>query len=353
MKVEKSELAKRIGELKSVVPKNSPKSALMGILVQGDCLIASNGETTVKAILDASQEETFIIPAKAFDLIKSLPDGEVSVTADKKHLVTIKIGKIKNTYQSFPAEDFPYSAEHIPEGGGETKIQAKELKEAMSHVLYAIPDKGANTVMSAMCLQAGGGKLNFVGLDGHVLAWDQKEFDGEFELLIPKVAAEKVLSLDMADEVAIEFDGFSAMFKTKRYEVYTRLIEGQYFKYKQMFSDLPNTTKVRREELLNAIIRAKLCTDELTPTKFELEGDSLTLSIKDKTADYSETIQLQIPAEKLTIGFNSRLVLETLKAFSCENITLSFGGGKLPMIVRDSESAMQAIVLPVQLGGVK
>lgn len=351
MKIEKSELAKRIGELKSVVPKSSPKPALMGILVQGNCLIASNGETTVKAILDTTQGETFIIPSKAFDLIKSLPDGEVSVTADNKHLVTIKIGKIKNTYQSFPAEDFPYTAEHISEGGGETKIQAKELKEAMSHVLYAIPDKSVSAIMSAMCLQAGDGKLNFVGLDGHVLAWDQKEFDGEFELLIPKIAAEKVLSLDMVDEVAIEFDGFSAMFKTKKYEVYTRLIEGQYFKYKQMFNDLPNVTEVRREDLLNAIIRAKLCTDELTPTKFELEGESLTLSIKDRTADYSETIQLLRPAEKLTIGFNSRLVLETLKAFCSDDVLVKFGSSVQPMILSAEGGNMKAVILPVRLGG--
>lgn len=349
MKIEKSELAKRIDKLKSVVPKNSPMAALQGILAKEDKLIASNGEMTVKAKIGGMEGESFIIPAKAFDLIKNLPDGEVSITENQKHIVTIKIGKIKNSYQSFPAEEYPFSADRITEGGGNTTIPANKLKEAMRHVLYAIPQKSPNQPMGALCLQAKGGKLNYVGLDGHVLAWDQMDLDGDFELLIPRSAVEKLLSLEMGEQISIEFDKNCAIFRSDEYEINTRLVEGAYFKFNKMFSSLPMETSVIRRELLNAIVRAKLCTDERTPTKFEIEGDTLKLSIKDSTADYSEIVQLQSKMENLLIGFNSSLVMETLKAFDSEELFLSFGGSKQPMIVR--AGSMQAIVLPVQLGG--
>lgn len=347
MKIEKSELAKRIDKLKSIVPKNSPKPALMGILVQNDYMIASNGEMTVKAKLEGMDGESFIIPAKAFDLIKNLPDGEVSIKEDKKNLITIKIGKIKNSYQSFPAEDYIYSAEHIADGGGNTTIPSRALKESISHVLYAIPPKGTNTTMTALCLEAADGKLNFVGLDGHVLAWDQQDFDGEFKLLLPRGAVEKLLALEMGEDISIEYDKNSAIFKSDDYEVHTRLIEGEYYGYSRMFGKLPMQTQVNRSEMLNAIVRAKLCTDEMTPTKFKIEGESLELSIKDSTADYSEVVQLRGAIDKLIIGFNSRLVLETLKAFESEDISLAFGGNKQPMIVK--AGSMKAVVLPVQL----
>lgn len=153
----------------------------------------------------------------------------------------------------------------------------------------------------------------------------------------------------MSGEVLIEYDNHSAIFRSEGYEVFTRLIEGKYFAYEKIFDELPMQTGVKRVEMLDAITRAKICTDEKTPTKFEIEGDSLKLSIKDSTADYSEVIQLNTPVDNLVIGFNSRLVLETIKAFSCEEISLSFGGEKLPMIVKACDSEMQAVVLPVQL----
>lgn len=352
MKIEKSELSKKIDKLKNVVPKNSDKPALRGILLQDSYLIASNNEMTIKAKLEGMEGESFIIPSQAFDLIKNLPDGEIDISANNKNLITIKIGKIKNSYQSFKSEDYIYSSNRISAEGSDTKIKSKVLKESMAHVLYAIPSKGTNVMMMALCLEATGGKLNFVGLDGHVLAWDRVDFEGEFKLLIPRSAVEKLLTLELSGDIAIEYDKHSAIFKSEDYEVHTRLIEGDYFGYQKMFQALPIITEVNRLELLDAIIRAKLCTEEMTPTRFELEGGSLKLSIKDNIADYSESIQLQTQLEEpLVIGFNSRLVLETLRAFSCENLSLSFGGGKMPMVINSEDSDMQSIVLPVQLKG--
>lgn len=346
MKINKVELSKRIDKIKNVVPKNGNLPALMGILVQDGYLIASNKELTVKARLEGTEGEEFIIPSRAFDLIKNLPDGEVNISVGENNKITISMDKIKNTYQSMPASDYIYSTQRITEGGN-TTIDSQVLKGAISHVLYAIPNKGGNAVMASLCLEADAGKLNFVGLDGHVIAWAQKEFDGEFQLLIPRSAVEKLLSLEMNGDVQIEYDKNSAVFKTEEYEVHTRLVDGKYFEYKRFFEKLPLEIKVGRADLLDAVVRAKLCTEELTPTQFEITGERLVLSINDKSADYAETVELRKGTEEeLVMAFNSRLVLETLKAHSGEEISLSFAGEKQPMIVESD--TMRSIVLPVQ-----
>ena len=348
MKVNKVELSKKIDKIKNIVPKNSSIPALMGILVQDGYLIASNQELTVKAKLEGAEGEEFIIPSRAFDLIKNLPDGDVNISEGKNNKITISMDKIKNVYQSLPASDYSFSFQRISEGGGSTAIDSKVLRESISHVLYAIPSKGSNTIMTALYLRASEGRLDFVGLDGHVIAWVQKEFDGEFKLLIPRSAVEKLLSLELDGDVQIEFDKNSAMFKTEEYEIHTRLVEGEYFAYETFFRPLPMKVSAIRTDLLEAVIRAKLCTEELTPTKFEIKGEQLKLSINDKSADYSEIVQIQsgIP-EDLIIGFNSRLVMETLKAHSGQNIKMYFEGAKRPMIVESD--VMRSIVLPVQL----
>ncbi len=348
MKIQKTDLAQKLNKIKGVVPKKTTMPVLQGILVRDGYLIASNMEMTVKAKIEGTEGESFIIPERAFDLINNLPDGEMEISAAAGNIITIKADKIKNKYQTLDPAQFPTTASQ--DEGSELRIKAEMLLESMKRVSYAVPAQNTNTVMTAMCLQAAGGQLNFAGLDGHVLAWDKIDYDGEFELLIPKNTVDKMKSLGLSGEVQIRHNKTGAVFITEDFEIYTRLIEGEYFKYQTLFKELPLHTVVSRMALLDAMTRAKMCTEERCPVKFEMDGGALSLSIKDNTTDYDETVDLQEDiAEALTIGFDARLVLETLKAFDCENVGLSFGGPKMPMIVEAEDSDFKTIVLPVAI----
>lgn len=348
MKIQKTDLAQKLNKIKGVVPKKTTMPVLQGILVRDGYLIASNMEMTVKAKIEGTEGESFIIPEREFDLINNLPDGEMEISAAAGNIITIKADKIKNKYQTLDPAQFPTTASQ--DEGSELRIKAETLLESMKRVSYAVPAQNTNTVMTAMCLQAAGGQLNFAGLDGHVLAWDKIDYDGEFELLIPKNTVDKMKSLGLFGEVQIRHNKTGAVFITEDFEIYTRLIEGEYFKYQTLFKELPLHTVVSRIALLDAMTRAKMCTEERCPVRFEMDGGALSLSIKDNTTDYHETIELQEDiAETLTIGFDARLVLETLKAFDCENVGLSFGGPKMPMIVEAEDSNFKTIVLPVAI----
>ncbi len=348
MKILKTELTAKLNKIKGVVPRKHQMAVLQGILVKEGYLIANNLEIAVKAKIGGAEGETFVIPERAFDLINNLPDGEVDISATGKDTITIKMGKIRNRYQTLDPGQFPETV--AQDMGSKMTIEADILLESMKRVSYAVPAHGKTEVMSSMCLQASVGYLNFVGLDGHVLAWDKIDYDGEFELLIPKNTVDKMKSLGLSGEVQIRHNKTGAVFITEDFEIYTRLIEGEYFKYQTLFKELPLHTVVSRIALLDAMTRAKMCTEERCPVRFELDGGSLSLSIKDKTTDYHETIDLQEDiAEALTIGFDARLVLETLKAFDCENVGLSFGGPKMPMIVEAEDSDFKTIVLPVAI----
>ncbi|WP_300781987.1 DNA polymerase III [uncultured Acetatifactor sp.] len=348
MRIQKEELAQKLNKIKGAVPKKAANPVLQGILVKDGYLIASNTEMTIKAKIEGIEGEPFIIPDRAFDLINNLPDGEMEISAASNNVITIKADRIRNKYQTMDPGQFPMTASQ--EEGSEMTIQAGTLLGSMRRVSYAVPAQGSNPLMSSLCLQAGGGKLNFVGLDGHVLAWDRVDYDGEFELLIPKNTVDKLKSLGMSGDVQIRHSKTGAVFVTEDFEVYTRLVEGEYFTYRTLFKELPLHTAVSRMALLDAMTRAKMCAEERCPVRFELKGRFLNLSIKDKTTDYHETVGLQTDiAEALTIGFDARLVSETLKAFDCENIRISFGSPKMPMTIESEDSDFKAIVLPVAI----
>lgn len=315
-------------------------------MVQDGFLIASNTEMTVKVKLDGVENECFIIPERAFDLISNLPEGEVTISVTGKNTITIQADKIKNTYQTMDPELFPLGVAW--EGGSEWKIPAEVLLNSMKRVSYAVSVQWGNAILSSVYLQAAGGKLHFVGSDSHVLAWDQVDYEGDFELLVPKNTIDRLRSLGITGEVQMKYHQTGAVFLTEGIEIYTRLIDGKYFKYQSMFKKLPLHTVVSRAALLDAMIRARMCTEEKCAVRFDLEGSVLSLSMRDKLTDYHETVELQEPlAETLAIKFDARLVSETLKTFDCDKVRISFGGPKMPMIVEALDSEYKALILPV------
>lgn len=86
MKVQKYEISRTIDKLKSIVQKNDQFPALGGVLVKDGYLIASNTEMTMQLKLEASKGSCFIIPMKAFDVIKNLPEGEVDIDTEGENI---------------------------------------------------------------------------------------------------------------------------------------------------------------------------------------------------------------------------------------------------------------------------
>ena len=133
-----------------------------------------------------------------------------------------------------------------------------------------------------MFLSCHNGKLDFVGLDGHRIAWDCIEHSGEFDLIIPKLALEKVTQLDLQGEIRISYDANGAVFATEDFEIYTRLIQGDYFKYRQMFSEGSIFTVVEKRMFLESLNRAQLCgsAEDKAPVILDVGGASSESSIK-------------------------------------------------------------------------
>ena len=338
MKLKKYELVRAVDKVKSVVQKNPQTPALGGVLIKEGYAIAANGEMTIQVKLEGTEGESFIIPMKAFDLIKNLPEGDVE------------------SYQSFPAENFMYDKTETGEEG--IVLPGALLMEAISHALYAAADKSpGRPELEGIYLEGENDNLNLAATDGHVMCWDQiNAVSGVsgLKLIVPKTAAKKLTSMGMDDDITLLHDANSAIFKTDAYLIRTRIRDGKFVPYQKMFVNMENYAIVNREELIGAMTRAKMCTDESVPAEFDIDGEEINVILQDKVTNYREKIMLQSPIEKpIRIGFDSRLVLETIKAFTCENITLNFSSPSTPMIVQAEDSDMKALVLPVRLKGVK
>lgn len=263
--------------------------------------------------------------------------------------LVIKTGKIKNQFKTLGAELFAYT-KSIDTDKEPAKIPALKLKKAIGHVIYAVAVNGSNQQMLGMYLECMDGKLNFVGLDGHRIAWDCIDYEGEFQIIVPRAAMENVKKMDFEGDVSIYHDGNGALFKSEEYEVYTRIIQGEYFKYKKMFMSGEMFTIIDRRVLMEAINRARLCgsAEDKAPVIMDMSGDTIGLTYRSTMADFHEEIPVIEPFEKdLKIAFDPRLMMDSLKAFECDTVTLELTSAKLPALIKADDSDMTALVLPV------
>ncbi|MCD8208272.1 MAG: DNA polymerase III subunit beta, partial [Bacteroidales bacterium] len=290
MKIQKSELAKKIAMIQNIVPRKTTLNAIQGILVDDGYLIATDTQITMRVKLEALKGERFIIPLHAFNLISSLPEGEIEITSEDQ-VITIKAPKVSSRMNTFDADLFPLPL--VLNDNAETvTVDGAEFAQAIKRVSVAVDDGPSNTAMNSMLLQAFNGVMNLVGLDGKRLAWEQISCDGDFTILVPKDTISKLKGMDLDCLLTIRYDKLGAVFETEEFSLTTRLVAGKYFDYERMFDAQLRQVVVKRKELLQAVERSRICGGEQTPMRFDLSERTLTVQVEDAKAKYQEEIQL-------------------------------------------------------------
>ena len=353
MRLIKYEISRAIDKLKSIVQKNDKIAALSGILVEDGYLIASNTEITMQVKLEACAGDNFIIPMKAFELIKNLPEGEeVEITANDKNVVTIKMSKIKNSYQSFPPEDYVYKKRNV-ETANAIRLPGAKLMEALSHCSYAAADGTvSNLMLKGIYFEGGDGCLNLVASNGHVMAWDRIEVEGtsDMKIIVPKVAVKKLLSMGIASDIDVSYDTKSVILQNEEFTIFSRLLDGTYFNYKGMFRDTLINTAIERTDFIAAMSRANMCINESKKVVFNFNGATLHIAANDTTAQYEENVPLlKNVTTPLRIGFDPKLVLDSVKSFKDDVVNLNLSTDQSPLFIETEKKDSMSLVLPVKL----
>lgn len=356
MKAQKYDLVRVIGLVRDVVRKKALLPSLECVLVRDGYFTGSNGELTVQVWLEEAVGESFLLPASMMDMIKTLPDGIVEITCDADNVLTLKAGKIKQRCKSFPVDDYAYYKTEM-NYENEITLPGEAIMSAISRVAYAAAEKENTTMMNGICFEVADGKLNVVALDGHVIAWDMISYDGEsnMKVIVPKGAAQKLASLGIVDTVSISYSKASIIFRSGDYTVSSRLLAGEYFKFKNFFkADWEHTVTVDRKALAESMKRAKLCLpadkDSKKPVVFQFDDDVLSLTLMSEHSNYEEQLEVHRDRkDEFRIGFNPVLVEKSLAAFGDAEVVMHFINKKAPMLIEEDASPFRALVLPVNL----
>ena len=362
---QKAELAKGVNIVSKAVPTRTTMAILECILIDASTneikLTANDMEIGIETIIEGTIEERGIIALDArffSDIVRKLPDNEVTIETDATFKTTITCEKANFTIVGKSGEDFAY----IPIIPRNEPILLSQftLKEVIRQTIFSIADNDSNKLMTGELFDMNGDILKVVSLDGHRISIRKIELKESYEpkkIVVPGktlIEVSKILSGEADSEVRLYFTANHIVFEFDDTVVVSRLIEGEYFRIEQMLSnDYETKVRINKRELLNCIDRATLLVKEgdKKPIIINIQDEMMELKIKSEKGTMDEEIMITKEGKDLLIGFNPKFLIDALRVIDDEEADLYFMNAKAPCFIKDEGESYVYLILPVNFSG--
>lgn len=362
---QKSDLQKSVNIVMKAVPTKTTMPILECILIDASSneikFTANDMELGIETIVTGTILEKGIIAldARLFsEIIRKLPDNEVTITSDSNYSTLITCEKSKFNIMGKDGEDFSY----LPFIEKEDCITISQftLKEVIRQTIFSIAANDTNRIMTGELFEINNNLLKVTSLDGHRISIRKIELKSDYgtkKVIVPgKTLTEisKILSGELEDLVNIYFTDNHILFEFDQTLVVSRLIEGNYFRVDQMLSnDYDTKITINKRYLLDCIDRATLFVKEgdKKPIIMNISNDVMELKISSQIGSMDEIIDIALEGKDIKIGFNPKFLIDALRVVDDEQIDIYFMNPKAPCFIRNEEETYIYLILPVNFIG--
>lgn len=361
-------LADHLYRVQGVASAKSTMPALSHVLLRADGqvlrLSATDLDLAIEDFVPVKVETAgaIALPAKSlFEVVKTLPAGDVTLTIVDNQRVEIKAPKATFKLVGVPAGEFPA----IPQVSETQSIElsAKELGRMIDGTLFCVSTDDARYNLTGVyweALQSGKG-LRFVATDGHRLAMVERSFDHGVSLkpvIVPKKAlieVKRLIGANAPDELKVRcsFSDNHVVFSVGDVKLSSRLIEGTFPDYEQVIpKSAPNVVKASRAELSEALKRVSIMSpDKSFGIKLHVNPGSVRVESQNPAlGEASQEIDVEYQGPAITIGFNAHYLLEVLGQISEGGVRIELSDHISPALVRPIESRdLLGVVMPMRV----
>ncbi len=359
--INQRDLSKHINIAQRGISSRTTLQILDGILIEAMDnkvkLTATDLEISIETFIDCSVQTSgsIVVNSRIFgDIIKKLPDAPIYIEVVNNN-INIKCENSEFNIIGNPGEDYPdlpVVLEH------DNFVLPKDLfKNAIRQTVFATTTDETRPSLTGVLLEIVNNEISFVSLDGYRLALRKlpTSSDINLKIIIPGRSLNELNKIleDREEDINISAAPGQVIFNIGDTIVYSRLLEGQFFNYKDiMRKDHKTKVVVKKKEFQNALERASLLAKEEKANLVRLNVIDSTVVIRSNSeiGDVYEQLESRQDGENLNIAFNSRYILEGIKIMDFDELELNFMGSLNPCIINgvDDESYTY-LVLPVRL----
>jgi len=329
----------------TVAPARSPKSILRNIKLEvtndSSILMATYMEIGIRIDVEGIEVQTpgsVLLPVSQFgSILRESNDQTLSIVADTQGtIVSGDRSEFKLSAES--PDEFPDVAAFDAEAFCE--VPARLFKELVRRTLFATDAESSRYALGGVLLEMTADKIIAVATDGRRLAKMEGpalcvgDYGSADTMTIVPSRAMQLMDRALSDsdaEIKVVARANDILVKSQRVTIYSRLVEGRFPKWREVFPDRQDSTKfeVSVGPLYSAIRQAAIVSSE------ESRGVDFTfgegnLVMAGLTAEIGESrVELPIPytGELITVTLDHRFVADFLKVLdSDKTVTVDIQG---------------------------
>jgi DNA polymerase-3 subunit beta len=323
-----------------VVPARSPKPVLQNVRLDFEdgnrCIAtATDLDVGIKYVVSGVTVEapgSILVPCgETVEILREVADETLRLDLDGSQ---VRITGLTSEFE-LPAGDSVEFPDVPDEKTGEPhRIKAGLLATLIRRTTFAAAAENTRYALNSVLLEFDGeDKVRMVATDGRRLAMMEGKAqavgtrrEGD-TLLSPKsLAVLQKIPMDPEEEVEISVRQNDVLFKTAKVTIYSRLVEGKYPRYQDVFPpESKNLVAVLGTRFTQALRQAKIVTTaDSRGVDFSFKDGQLTLTSRGKEAGRSEVrVPVGYDGPPLDLTFDPQLFIDALRVLEPETeITL-------------------------------
>lgn len=362
---EKATLLNAINIAAKALPSKTVNPICEGILFDAKgnhiTLTTTDSSLTVQTrfAAEVSEDGEVVINGKfVSEIIRKMPEGEIVISGDFTKGIEVRGKYSKMNIAAMDPSEYP--ALPVIDKDRFFTLPQGELKKMITQTLFATAADEARPILTGCLFEVEESNINVVALDGYRLALRNsfvEDIDEPIKAIIPARALSEITKIisDSDDLVRLYIQKSYCMVEIEETKVMTRLIEGEYIKYRPIIpTGLKNNITVDRLDLLEAIDRAWLIVRENTRNNYVVfrftEDNKLIITSRSDTGNAYEEVPFSGKVDSMEIGFNPRYFVESLKNIEDEFINFSFSTPSSPTVITPVDGNKYLyLILPVRL----
>ena len=338
VKVNSSELAKKLEQVVKVVANKSVMQILADVMIEvrGNVIVLTTSDSeiwlSVKCpLIEDAQEAKFCVNARDFiELIKNINDREIVMSIDTEScrlLCDYGNGNFSMPYDD--ANEFP-TPNMENENPTSIIVEGEKIMKAIELTSFAVGNSTIRPIMNGIHFNFSEDGMVVSATNTHKVAvYKDKGINGGNmgEFVLPKKPSSilsSILSLENGD-VKISFGGSAISINNTNFKLSARLLEGKFFDCESLTRVIkPINVTIEKVSILQALKRVMPMTNEtsnLVVMFFEQGQVTVTADNAVFGKSASETVKCDCDTE-LRIGFKCSDLIELLKNIDDDNIVM-------------------------------
>jgi len=336
--------------------------------ILANVLLESEGDTLRLTATDLEVGARVSVPAKVtsagsitlsarklLEIVKELPAAILSLKVQDNSWVALRCGGVSYKLVGLSAADFPAVATGA--AAAWITVDGKLLRDMLAQTLFAVSHDESRYALNGVLFAVQDREIRIVATDGHRLALVVRPLataGAAVSGIVPRKAVQEIARIvGSGEDVQVAISENQFILQMPNVLLMARLIEGTFPNYEQVVPKAhPHRIAVSRGALTAALRRVSVLSEERTkPVKFTLSPGLLKLTAYSPDfGEAEEQIEVPYAGEEMTIGFNSRYVLDALGAQAAEQVVLELKDGLSPGIIKSfEEEGSLCVIMPMRI----